>query len=283
MPISRRDFLLAAVRASLGAGLAVAGTGLYATYVETIWLAVERVRVPLPHLPPAFEGYRIVQLTDLHLGRTVTQALIARAVDLALRLAPDLIVLTGDYVTGTLEEEGLVAELSRLAAPDGVWATLGNHDHWTDASGVRRVLRRAGIRELQNAHTAVQRGEERLYVAGVDDIWEEKHDLAAALDDIPDNAVVILLAHEPDYADEVVPVGRVGLQLSGHSHGGQVRLPLVGAPIVPYLGQKYPYGLRQLGAMWLYTSRGVGNLLPVRVNCRPEVAEITLTTDTSQG
>jgi len=102
--------------------------------------------------------------------------------------------------------------------------------------------------------------------------------LATALDGIPEQAAVILLAHEPDYADEVAPVGRVGLQLSGHSHGGQVRLPFLGAPVAPYLGKKYPYGLRQLDTMWLYTNRGIGYVLPVRINCRPEITEITLGT-----
>ena len=273
MPISRRGFLLAAFRSSLGISLGA----LYATHLEPIWLAVERIRVPLPHLPPGFEGYRIVQLTDIHLGGTVSQEYIARAVDLALSPAPDAIVLTGDYVTLSVEEEGLVAELSRLRAPDGVWATLGNHDHWTDANGVRRVLQAAAIRELRNAHTVIQRGSERLYLAGVDDIWEQKHDLMAALEGIPSGSAVVLLAHEPDDADEVMPDGRVGLQLSGHSHGGQVRVPFAGALVLPYLGQKYPYGLRQLGGMWLYTSFGVGNIAPVRANCRPEVTVITLT------
>lgn len=282
MPISRREFLRAVLRVSLGTGLAAAGGGVYATCIEPEWLAVGRVRVPLPNLSSSFEGYRIAHLTDLHLGRTVTQAHIARAVDLALQLAPDLVVLTGDYVTDSLEEEGLITELSRLSAPDGVWATLGNHDHWADADGIRRILQASGIPELQNAHTVVRRNEERLYLAGVDDIWEQKHDLASALGGIPDSAAVILLAHEPDFADEVAPVGRVGLQLSGHSHGGQVRVPFIGAPIAPYLGKKYPYGLRRLGVMWLYTNRGVGNIWPVRVNCRPEVAEITLLRDSDE-
>ncbi|MGF1507557.1 MAG: hypothetical protein ACFB51_20895 [Anaerolineae bacterium] len=96
--------------------------------------------------------------------------------------------------------------------------------------------------------------------------------------DVAVGAPVILLAHVPDYGDVVYPTGRVALQLSGHSHGGQVRLPGLGAPVTPYLGEKYPYGLRQLGGMWLYTNRGAGSIPPVvRFNCRPEVTLITLT------
>ena len=106
---------------------------------------------------------------------------------------------------------------------------------------------------------------------------EEFEDLDAALEGAPDRSTVILLAHEPDFADRVAADGRVALQLSGHSHGGQVRLPFIGAPMLPHLGRKYPYGLRRVGSMWLYTNRGVGVIAPpVRFNCRPEVTLLTL-------
>jgi predicted MPP superfamily phosphohydrolase len=198
---------------------------------------------------------------------------------MTLALQPDLIVVTGDFVTGRVDQGALYTHMTQLvaAAPDGMWAIMGNHDHWSKVKVVREVLESAGVIELRNAHTIIERGGQALWLAGVDDVWERHHDLRQALTGIPTDATTILLAHEPDYADEVFPLGRVALQLSGHSHGGQVRLPGIGAPVTPQMGTKYPIGLRQLGSMWLYTNRGVGQSHSIRINCRPEVTEITLT------
>ena len=157
---------------------------------------------------------------------------------------------------------------------------MGNHDYWTDISGVRRVLADAQVNELSNANTHITRDDDSIWLAGVDDIWEEQHDLSAALAGIPDDGVTILLAHEPDFADEVAQTGRVNLQLSGHSHGGQVRVPLLDVPLLSnfvHLAKKYPYGLYQLEQMWLYTSAGVGRGPVPRVYASPEVGGITLT------
>ena len=153
-------------------------------------------------------------------------------------------------------------------------ACLGNHEHWTDADAVAGALADAGITVLRNAAQEIREG---LWVAAVDDVWEQHADLEKALDKVPTGATIVLLAHEPDYADEVAADGRVSLQLSGHSHGGQVRLPFVGPPALPYLGRKYPAGLYRVGGTWLYVNRGVGALgPPVRFNCRPEVTLLTL-------
>jgi predicted MPP superfamily phosphohydrolase len=274
---SRRKFLRLAMCTMAGSSLTALGVTLHSTKVEPWQIKLERIRVPIPSLPPAFDGYRIVQLTDLHLTAEESRLAISRAIHIALGCSPDLLVLTGDYVTGYLDAPTLYAELRQLTASDGVWATLGNHDHWVDAQGVRQVLDGAGIRELRNASTPLTRDGQTIWLAGVDDIWEQQHDLAKALANVPPGGTAILLAHEPDYADQVYPTGRIVLQLSGHSHGGQVRIPGYGAPILPYLARKYPYGLRRLDKMWLYTSRGVGYLQPVRLNCRPEVTEVTLT------
>jgi hypothetical protein len=136
------------------------------------------------------------------------------------------------------------------------------------------MLTEAGITVLRNAAREVEAG---LWVAGVDDVWEQHADLDDALAGVPAGAAVVLLAHEPDYADTVAADGRVGLQISGHSHGGQVRWPLFGPPILPYLATKYYTGQYQVGDMWLYVNRGVGLISPaVRFNCRPEVTFLTL-------
>lgn len=239
-------------------------------------LPIERVSIVIPSLPLAFDGYRIALLTDLHFDAPGHRRLVSHAVELTLGLAPDLIVLTGDYVSHWSAVPGLADHLRPLRSPDGVWATLGNHDHWSGPARIRQALSEAGISELQNASVPIRRNEQSIWLAGVDDVWVERHDLARALAGTPDGAVTILLAHEPDYADEVALTGRVALQLSGHSHGGQVQLPGITPYSLPHLGQKYPAGLYRIHGMWLYTSRGVGCGLLPRIRSRPEVTEITL-------
>lgn len=246
----------------------------YGTGLETRKLEIVRVRVSPPRLPQAFDGVTIAQLSDLHLGPWVDPLSVRAAVDAVLSLKPDTVVLTGDYVSELQSGEAdlIVQELSRLSAPLGVYAVLGNHDHWTDSQTVAAAIRRAGLGLLCNANTAIERNGVNVYVAGIDDVWEEKADLDTALKGTPRNACVILLAHEPDYADAASADPRLSLQLSGHSHGGQVRWP-GGTPIyVSRLGRRYPQGLRQVKDMLLYTNRGIGVVFPpIRFNCRPEV------------
>lgn len=272
--ISRRAFLRSA-----GLGLiALATPGpallLYGRDVEPNRLALSRVRVEIDRLPPAFEGLTIAQLSDLHFGRLVTAAQIRAAVDAALDLGPDLIVLTGDHAT-RLEQSNvtpLAQELSRLRAPLGVFAILGNHDY-RDASGVTlEALRSAGLTLLRNDNVPIERSGQTIYLAGLDDALKGHPDLAGALHGVPGDSRAIVLVHEPDYADRVSRDPRAALQLSGHSHGGQIRLPLRGPLRLPRLARKYPDGLRRVGSMWLYTNRGIGVVsVPIRINCPPEV------------
>jgi predicted MPP superfamily phosphohydrolase len=167
--------------------------------------------------------------------------------------------------------------LRELDARDGIYAVLGNHDHWTDVQAVSDAIREAGIQLMINESAMIERDGERLYIAGVDDIWENKQDLDAALSDIPTDSCVILLAHEPDYADTAATDGRIDLQLSGHSHGGQIRLPLIGAPVLPVLAKHYDQGLYTIQDMKLYVNRGLGMLdPPVRFLCPSEITCMTL-------
>lgn len=273
--LTRRRFLKWMLGSTAAASLSALGGAGYATLIEPYWLALEQVNVPLSGLPAGLDGFTITQLSDLHRGPETTQEDIAQAVKLTLRQEADLIVLTGDYVSGSAEYARSCAEaLSPLTASGDVLACLGNHDHWTDASDVAGALADVGLTVLRNAAREVADG---LWVAAVDDVWERYADLDKALEGIPAGATVVLLAHEPDYADAVAADGRVSLQLSGHSHGGQVRLPFIGSPILPYLAHKYPAGQYRVGGMWLYVNRGVGMLSPaVRFNCRPEVTLLTL-------
>lgn len=277
--INRRQFLRYFLRGSAASAMLAAGVYTWDFGSEPRHLRLERVRIPIAGLPAPFDGYRIVQITDIHFGPAIAYRTVLRSIEIARDLAPDCIVLTGDFITYYVDDLLLKPALRGLAAPDGVWAVMGNHDYWADVEGVRRVLAEVGIPELRNSHVPIRRHGGTLWLAGVDDIWEQRHDLSAALDGIPEDAITILLAHEPDYADEVAPTGRVALQLSGHSHGGQVRIPVLDIPVLSefvHLARKYPHGLYRIGGMWLYTSAGVGRGPVPRVYASPEVNEITL-------
>jgi uncharacterized protein len=275
MRLSRRTFL----RGVLGLSAGVLGGVVYSTKVEPQVLDTTRLTVALPHLPPALAGLTIAQISDLHFGEWMTLERATQIVETVNALNPDVVVVTGDFFS-VIHDRALVAldtSFRQLRAPHGVYAILGNHDHWTDAPTVDQAVRATGMTLLRNEHVVIERDGAQLYLAGLDDIWEQQHDLEAALDGIPAESPVILLAHEPDYADTAATDGRVGLQLSGHSHGGQVRLPGQGALQLPYLGQKYDAGKYEIEQMTLYVNRGVGMIAPyVRFGCPPEITFITL-------
>lgn len=277
-PLSRRAFLKAALHIFGGAAAGGSLSWLYTTQAEPNWLELERVTLAVPGLPEEFDGLRMAHFSDLHLGPFLGVRETRRVVDRVNRLQADVVVFTGDFVSSLEhgEADWVVEAFAPLRAPMGVYAALGNHDHWTDAETVAEAARSAGVTVMRNQGLPLERGRGRLWLAGVDDVWEGQQDLGAALADVPRGTPVVLLAHEPDYADEVALDGRVAVQLSGHSHGGQVRLPYFGAPILPFWGRKYPYGLKRVMSMWVYTNRGIGMVPPpVRFNCRPEVTLFT--------
>lgn len=283
MPLTRRQFL--ATSALGAAGLAAIGAG--ALYHDTTDLKITRLEVPLQRLPSRFDGLRIVQLSDFHYDRYVDVRIINSAVQAANQLQPDLVVLTGDFVTqgpftgqydppSARDAEPCSQILSRLRSRLGIFAVLGNHDYYTNPNVVAEILRSRGFHVLRNQSFAVEQEGARLWLAGVNDVVAGADDLELALQKIPLSEAVMLLAHEPDFADWVPP-GRVDLQLSGHSHGGQIVLPVIGPPYLPPLARKYPWGLRRLGPLTLYTNRGVGTItLPLRFNCPPEITLFTL-------
>jgi len=283
--ISRRGLLKASARLLVGGVTGSALGWFYSTLVEPEWLQVERIRLPLTKLHPDLNGFTIAQFSDIHFGPYMRGPDAQQIVDRVNSLRPELIVFTGDFVTELAHGEAeLITDMFRhLKAAQGVYAILGNHDHWTDAEVVDRAVRAASVTLLRNENRLIEFGGTGFWLAGVDDVWEEKHDLEAALLGIGDELPVILLAHEPDYADVVERTGRVDLQLSGHSHGGQVRLPYYGALALPYLAHKYPFGLYRIGSTTLYTNRGVGLLAPpVRFNCRPEITLFELSRPTAK-
>lgn len=240
--------------------------------------AIERVSIPLKGLPPAFDGFRIVQISDIHLYPLTRLEIVQQAVEISNQLNADLLVLTGDYVWHEVEAiYDLAPVLANLNARHGVYAALGNHDLWTDANIILRAFENIRLPVFVNQGIPITQGKSQLYLAGLDDGWSGQPNLNAALDGAPDNAPVILLYHEPDLADQVSLDKRVSLQLAGHSHGGQIRFPIMGAPLLPYLAWKYDQGLYRVRDLWVYTNRGLGvTNIPIRYNCPPEITEITL-------
>ena len=281
---SRRDFLKLLKAAALEFGLLGIGGGAYGYFVEPNRLKVESVTLKPGRLAPAFHGTKLAQISDIHMGGWMNAERLQRVADAALAQQPDMLLLTGDYLIGHVFDanaeqclQSLVDILSPLAKSIPSFAILGNHDYWTNAAAVREMLRLCDIRDLTNTVFTFSRGGESLHLCGVDDIWEGDVRIDHVLEQLPEHGAAILLAHEPDYADTSAKTGRFDLQVSGHSHGGQVVIPFYGAPILPYLGQKYPSGLYRVGNMLQYTNRGVGMLdPPVRVNCPPEITIFTL-------
>jgi len=197
---------------------------------------------------------------------------------MANELNPDLVVLTGDYVWQELAAiDELAPILAGLNAKYGVFSTLGNHDYWLDADVITAAMESAGLPVLINQGLSIQHGKRTIYIAGLDDGWSGKPDLNKTLDRVDPAEPVILLCHEPDLADRYSLDGRVNVQLSGHTHGGQIRIPGIGALILPYLGRKYDLGLYRVNDMLLYTNRGLGVISePVRLNCPPEISQFIL-------
>ncbi len=281
--ISRRDFLRILKRFGAATFTTVAAS-YYGYSFEPEWLDVTQVEIPLARLPKSFDGFRIVQISDIHIGGWMNRKRLAKVLELVRQQTPDLVVITGDFVIGhswsaalDFAAEDFISEILMLTAEYEVLAVMGNHDHWADVTRVRDMFSRCGIRELMNDIYMLVRNGESLCFAGVDDVSEGKDNLTAFYGRLPLNSDSILLAHEPDFADTVSSTMRFGLQLSGHSHGGQVVVPFLGPPILPEWARKYPSGLYRVGEMFLYTNRGVGMTSPfIRFNCRPEITVFTL-------
>lgn len=268
--MSRRRFLLGALGVMAGS---VAGAVGYGYALEPRWLKVERLTFPVPGLPANLDGYTIGVLADLHLGPMVP---VERGLEAARKLAslkPDLVLIAGDMtaVNSTSEAHRLVDEA--LAPVKGAYGVLGNWDyfHHRVPMGAKP---QSTVRMLVNEGVQVAPG---LWLGGLDEGIFRNPDVDKAVAGAPRNAVRILLAHEPDLADMVRPEHRVALQISGHTHGGQVRLPFIGPLVTPPLGRKYIAGLYKAPACHVYTSRGIGlTQVPFRFMCPPEITLITL-------
>lgn len=262
---------------AVGGGL-VTATSYLAINDESQEPVVDRVPITIKNLHPDLEGFTLLQMTDLHLYPLTQPSLIEKSVAIANSLNPELVVLTGDYVWQVLEAiDELAPILAGLDARHGVFSTLGNHDYWLDAGVITETMEAEGLPVLVNQGLSIQQGKGTFYLAGLDDGWSGKPDLNATLEGARTGEPVVLLCHEPDLADRYTLDGRISLQLSGHTHGGQIRIPGLGAMILPYLGRKYDVGLYKVDEMLLYTNRGIGVISePVRYNCPPEITQFVL-------
>jgi uncharacterized protein len=278
--IGRRRFL--GLTAVLGAAV-LAGDSLL---LEPNRPQLDRQELTLARWPVALDGYKIAVLSDFHYDPVFSVHPLHAAIPIVNALQPDLIALTGDFVTeptfgrnrrkAAYAAEPCSSLLRQMKAPHGLWAVMGNHDAITDAQLVTSILRSTGIQVLSNQSTPIEHAGARFWLSGVDDVLKGHSDLDATLANVPSGEPTVLMAHEPDYADFVAR-HPVDLQLSGHSHGGQVRLPFLPPFYEPALARKYVAGLFRVGPLTLYTNRGLGTIgLPIRFDCPPEVTLITL-------
>jgi len=290
--LTRREFIVNGARALVLLGI---GKGTYNTTRYDLRLETPQIRIP--GLPARFKGLRIAQITDLHSSFIVSEGLLRSATRLIMEEKPDVICLTGDYVTGETKFlsgsigkfdkkhiDKCASALEGLSAPMGIFGVLGNHDFWSGNPAVEAITeglsRRLGVVWLRNRGVRLTKGGAGIDLLGVDDYWESSSSVDAALKGVDEDGVRILLSHNPDINEQIeLERLRIDLVISGHTHGGQIALPLIGAPFMPSkFGQKYLAGLVRDGDRQTYISRGVGHLLaPVRLNCPPEATVITLT------
>jgi predicted MPP superfamily phosphohydrolase len=239
----------------------------------------------LQRWPERLNGFTVALLSDFHYDPYFSIHPLRAAIAMVNDLHPDLIALAGDFVTvpqigdeakGALAAEPCARLVRQMSAPHGLWAVMGNHDDGTDPEQVTRALQAQNIQVLANQSQPIEQDGARFWLAGVNDVISGTADLSKTMHHVPDGEAVILLAHEPDFADEAAKFP-IDLQLSGHSHGGQIRLPFLPPLYLPDLAKKYIWGTYHIGPLTLHTSAGLGTIgVPMRLNCPPEITLLTL-------
>ncbi|WP_274648606.1 metallophosphoesterase [Paenibacillus humicola] len=278
--LSRRAFLKKSwfwIGALLGAS--VTGLG-YSHFIEPRMISVVNRTLAFRRIPVSFAGKRVIHFSDVHLDFYFGLDRMQRLIEQIQALSPDMICFTGDLYHNHVGKSGAACSmlLNRLKAPLGKWAVLGNHDYDAGVSNVEKVLVDGGFTLLTNRSAVIEQGSDRIQIAGIDDFFFGSPNYRTVFERVDLNRFTMLLAHEPDFADQTIRYP-VDLQLSGHSHGGQVRLPLIGPLVLPEMARKYPQGLYRLGEgkLLLYTNRGIGmSNYPFRFLCRPEITVLTL-------
>lgn len=268
---NRRQFLKMALWG--GAGALVAS---YPFFIERYAFQINVYKIPVPRLPQSFTNFTIAQLTDLHYGLLMPAFMIERLITKVVQLKTDIIVCTGDYVDQAAEEIDVVWPLlMKLQARRGIYSVLGNHDHWADSDRSLYWLERSG-QNLRHRAIPLVNGDERVWLGGAGDLWEDELKIDEMFQNVLEDDCKIVLSHNPDSVDTNFKT-KIDLVISGHTHGGQVQLPGIGAPILPVKNYLYSDGFIPAKKTNLFISRGLGwSILPVRFNCFPEVAVLKL-------
>ena len=276
--MNRREFLKKAV---LGCGVGAGGVGAYTFLWEPHWVEFRVVSLPIRGLPAALAGKGLVQMTDLHVGPRVSDNFLLETFRKVAEMAPEFVVYTGDFMS---YEPGILAHAERILSElprgrRGTFGVLGNHDYginWADAEladEIAGIARNAGVTMLRNEVAEL----DGLQVAGLDDLWADRFDAPKGLAGLQRDKAAIVLSHNPDTADLPVWGDFSGWILAGHTHGGQCKAPFLPPPLLPVKNRRYTSGKFELaGGRRMYISRGLGHLLKVRFNVRPEVTVFRL-------
>lgn len=252
---------------------------IYGSKIEPNWIEVVPIQLTIPHLDRAFDQFKVVQISDLHTGKYMPESRLARIIKLVNQQQPDAIAITGDIVSkgSHFNGEKLQQQLSQLQAKSVTLAVLGNHDHSRRIKLLKQTLLKSKINNLNNQVYIIKRGSKKLAFAGLDDPYWGKPNLEKIINHLPDQVPAIFLVHEPDYIENSAKTHKFVLQLSGHSHGGQIRIPFFAPLVLPFGGQKYFAGLNQVEDTIAYTNRGLGMTnLPMRIGSRPEITVFIL-------
>jgi hypothetical protein len=279
--LSRRQLLAAVCQFG-----AIGAAGAYGTQVEPFWVQHHDYPMPLRNLPASFQGFRMAQLTDLHAGVDVPMDYLKSVVDKVVKARPDLVVITGDLVTSSIEYANPICDVLGALPAAGIQsvATFGNHDYKHDdgiytpillSDMLEQRLTHNGITVLRNRAMAITRLGKRFWLVGLEDLWSGQFSPGIAFAGVTAGEPIIALSHNPDTAPELDAYG-VQWILSGHTHGGQVRVPGIGALLVNVQNRQFQEGEYSLPHSKLYISRGVGYLKRIRLMCRPEVPTFVL-------
>lgn len=248
------------------------------SYLESRWIKTKHVEIKSENIPANFNDLKIVFITDIHHGPFLSIERVRKLVKRINKLEPDVILMGGDYVHRESKYiQPVFDEFKNLESKYGLYAVLGNHDHWEDAELTRKLMLRNGIKICDNKSYWLEIGDERIKIGGIGDLWEDEQYLDSTINDVVENDFVILISHSPDFIEKM-STNLVDLTLSGHTHGGQVTLFGLWAPILPSkYGQKYRYGLKEFDNTTAYISSGIGTITPpLRFFCRPEIVLFTL-------
>ncbi len=271
--LSRRDFIKYGFLSGVGSLIAS-----YPFLIERYNFQVNTYQIPVPNLPRAFNGFKIVQLTDLHFGFLMPLFVVKHLIHKINTLEKDIIVCTGDYIhefDSDSQIDTIWPYLMKLSAKHGVYSVLGNHDHWGDFRRSLYWIERSGQNVRHKSISIAEKGE-RIWIGGAGDYLEDDLSIDKAFQNVPSNECKILLAHNPDSADSYFTTN-VDLMISGHTHGGQINIPFIGPPVLAVKNREYSSGFIRSAKTNLYISRGLGwSILPVRFNCPPEISVLKL-------